>query len=95
MSGRIRLDELYAASPHAAALYWAGYSNGLTSADERVRQAEHTVDRLHLRVYEPERAAEIERRLDVALEAMPDDVEPHSAEYFERALSGVLVGGAA
>lgn len=94
LSEHIRLDQLYAASPHTAALYWAGYDAGLeaglAAAEERVRQAEHESDRFYLRTMnEPDRAAEIERRLDASLEAMPEHVETHSADYFARAFSGI------
>ncbi|WP_306233861.1 hypothetical protein [Agrococcus beijingensis] len=83
-------------SPHAAAIYLAGFDAGIAAQAERVKQAEHDSDRFFIRAMHPaERAAEIERRLDSALDQMPDAIAPHSPDYFERALSGVLNGGTA
>jgi hypothetical protein len=96
LSGRIRLDELYAASPHSAALYWAGFDAGIAAQAERVRQAEADADRYYLRAMNgADRGAAIEHRLDRALASCPPNVDPHSPAYFEHALRGVLIGGVA
>lgn len=96
LAGSIRLDQLYAASPHAAALYWAGLDAGHGAQNERARQAEHDADRAWLRAMNgEERATEIGRRLDRAIASCPPDVDPHSPAYFEHALSHVLTGATA
>ena len=96
VSGTLRIDELMLMSPHAAALYLAGFDAGIAASVERVWQAERSADRYYLAAFNPaERSTVIQARLDAAIEAMPDDVLEHSPDYFEHVLNGTFAGGAA
>lgn len=94
VTGTLRLDQLRHMSPHAAALYLAGFDAGIAAQAERVKQAEHTSDRLWAKAFPDENAARVQARLDEALDAMPADVLEHSPDYFRLALAG-SIGGAA
>ncbi|GEK80575.1 hypothetical protein [Agrococcus baldri] len=90
------LHRLREANDHLFAIYMLGFDAGIAAQDARVRQAEADSDRYYLRAMNaPDKAAEIERRLDVALDRMPDEIQPHGQRYFERALSAVMRGDAA
>lgn len=78
------------------AIYWLGFDHGVAASATQVAQAKHDADRMALFAMNgPERGAEIQHRLDRALAACPPNIDPHSPEYFEHALAGVLRGGAA
>lgn len=92
-SGELGLHEI---SQQALAWYTLGHKHGIDAMTETVLQARRDADRMALFAMNgPERGAEIQRRLDSALERMPDDIEPWSPRYVEHALTGVLTGGPA
>lgn len=95
-AGRLRLEQLHACAPHAAALYWLGFDAGHAAQVERVQQAQHDADRLYVLAHNPEEQARIvEARMSRALEAVPPHVVEHSREYFAHALAAALESGAA
>ena len=91
-AGWLTLDQLHARSDRLFAIYMLGFDHGIAAQAEQLRrQYEHTFDRLYLRAMNPpERAAQLEHRLDRALAACPPDIELHSTEYFEWALRHVF-----
>lgn len=96
LAGRLGLEDVRAVSPNLFALLVAAEQMGEAAQEARVRQAESDSDRYYLRAMNgPERAAEIERRLDAAIEQMPEGIEPHGPEYFSYALAGVFKESAA
>ncbi|WP_347757324.1 hypothetical protein [Agrococcus sp. ProA11] len=94
VSGTLRLDRLRQMSPHAGAIYLAGFDAGIAAQVERVKQAEWTSNRLWAKAFPDENAARVQARLDKAIDAMPAGVLEHSPEYFALALAG-SIGGAA
>jgi hypothetical protein len=95
-SGRIGLHDLHAVSPSLFGLWTHGHDTASRSMSAALRQARHDTDRAWLfALNEPDKAAELGRRLDRALAACPPHIVPHSPDYWAWAFRGVLSGSAA
>ncbi|WP_309104961.1 hypothetical protein [Microbacterium sp.] len=94
VQGEAGLHDLHRVSPALMGLWIHGHDTATDALTGAVRQAQHDADRMYMNALAtPQKAAEINRRLDRALASCPPDLEPHSPAYWEWALHGVFAEG--